>query len=883
MAIMKTRLTIIYTSACIILNTALVYGQHTLQGRIVDEKKEPLIYAQVVLLNPADSTLQFYDVSDNTGKYEITHIKPGEYLMQFTYMGKKTIYKHIRIPSKNDAYSGDTVMKNSDLPGEQVVVTAEYVPMEVKQDTVTFNARAFKTKPGAVVEDLLKKLPGVEVDNSGNVKALGEDVQKILVDGREFFDIDSKVATKNLPADAVSKINIFDKQSEDAEFSGINDGLLMRTINLELEKEHKTGFFGDGKAGAGTGDHYNTSGKLYRFSPRFQTAFLGMANNVNEFGYTGKGHGTWGHQINGLNTTCAGGINLSLSSKKPNRYYISYLGSSTRTELEETALKENFIGNGSYFQNTALISDSRDTPHKFNLGVRHTFNKSHKLTFNGNVSITSNNDESSTLTSTTRDHAVVNELDNITAASRQTTAASFSGSDIIKLNGGNTQLMTKGWIQYEENRSELSWVNTLSLFDPETVTQDHQFQDNIYESLSFQVNPGLVQKIRKLWYAEINLGLGSDDRTLNKKQGLFAQNDTYTDSMTAVFNTVETFAKPALSLRRSTAKSQMNVSLAGKIIRFDKVLDSSSVNDSRYVYILPSFHYTSQYQPGRRVSVRYSTSINMPGLNQLLPVTDTIDQLSLYKGNTDLTPEYSHNLSLQWSLFDAFSFTSFFARAGAAFIKDKVAASQTISEDYTMFVTPVNVDYDFNAWTNIHFSTPLRALGMKINASSNELFHNGISVINYEDNVQTMFSHAIDINLENRRKDKFHLVAGGSVTVNTVKFSVADNMNNRYFNTRVYTDFWFAPNDSWDLDAGAAVVNYNAESFREAVSIPVIEAGISYHFLRGRRATLRLKGYDLLNKYSSYQRISTVNYLMEKRRNVIGRYVILTLRIRSGK
>jgi len=286
------------------------FAQHSIEGRVIDEEGEPLTYANVVLLNPADSTMKYFDVADKEGKYQIRNIKPGDYLMHFSFVTKEAIYEEVTIPSDSGGEFGDTVMKAA-AAMDEVVVTAEYIPIQIKQDTVAFNTKAFKTKTGAVVEDLLKKIPGVEVDKAGNVKALGEDVNKVLVDGKEFFGKDPKVATKNLPADAVDKVQVYDKKTEEAEFMGVDDGVRERTINLLLNEDNKKGYFGNAGAGGGTGSHYNTGGKIYRFSSKLQSALLGMYNNVNEFRFTGKDMEEFGQRVSGLNTTAAGGLNLS--------------------------------------------------------------------------------------------------------------------------------------------------------------------------------------------------------------------------------------------------------------------------------------------------------------------------------------------------------------------------------------------------------------------------------------------------------------------------------------------------------------------------------------------------------------------------------------------
>lgn len=296
------------------------FAQHSLKGRVINEQGEPLTYANVVLLSPADSTLQYHDIVDQKGLYQIEHIKAGAYLMQFSFVGMAVIYENITVPPEQGENLGDKVLKANALLDE-MVVTAEYVPIEIEQDTVSFNAKAFKVEAGAAVEDLLKKMPGIEVDKTGNVKALGEDVTRVLVDGKEFFGNDPKLATKNLPADAIDKVQVYDKKTDEAEFTGIDDGVRDRTINLLLNEDKKKGYFGNAAAGGGTGSHYNTQAKLYRFSSTIQSALLGMYNNVNEFRFTGKDDASWGRKISGLNTTVAGGLNLSYNAEKRNRYF----------------------------------------------------------------------------------------------------------------------------------------------------------------------------------------------------------------------------------------------------------------------------------------------------------------------------------------------------------------------------------------------------------------------------------------------------------------------------------------------------------------------------------------------------------------------------------
>jgi len=856
------------------------YSQHSLKGRVTDDKNEPLSYATVAMLNPADSILKFFGVTNLEGKYLIKNINEGEYLMQYSFVGMVTIYEKITIPSGKEGDLGDKMMSPSSL--DEVIVVGEYVPITFKSDTVVFNAKAFTTKSHAVVEDLLKKIPGIEVDEAGNMKALGEDVTRVLVDGKEFFGNDPKVATKNLPADAIDKVKVYDKKSEEAVFMGIDDGVRDRTIDLMLNEDHKKGYFGNLEAGAGTGEHYKVGAKIYRFSNHIQSALLGMYNNVNEFGYTGKNMENWGQNIKGLNKSVAGGLNLSYNTKGNNRYFISYLASSRNQDLVEIISTTNFIQNGSYQQVGDLFNDENNSPHRVNVGVRHNFNNNHNLTFDGNLNYTANDLHSQTFANTGLNDTIVNHLKNLTESNSNSFNAYGKAVYIAKLNKNITQFKTNFTTQYNSSASLLDWRDTVTFFFPDSMAYYYQYRDDNTDKLTLSADPTLVHRIRKFWYLSAGVGLVSAIENLNRKQDIFIQDVAITDYPTPDFYTRHHSLKPTISLKRNSNKSQVNLSLAATWNRFDKVLDGESVENPVYSFFLPSFLFEYKYRKGRRIVFRYNTSINMPSVNQLYPVVNTLNQLSAYQGNLDLIPEYNHNTLFTWWLFDQFSFTSLFARLYGGYTRDKFSISNTTNQELIQSVIPVNVPYYYSAGAHISFSTPIRTLGTKVSLRTGENWSKGISIINSEDNIQTNFSHFVYLTFENRNKEKWDAKIGGSVSITDAKFSIA-SLNTIYYNTTYFTKLRYTPGEKWSFETDANVVNYNSKSFDEAVSIPVIGASISYYFLKGERASVTLKGSDLLNKYIGFYRNSTTNYLIQQEWNTIGRYVMLTFQIRINK
>ncbi len=867
----------------IILSLALagpLLAQHALTGTVSDEQGEALSFATVALLNPLDSILNYFGVTDSKGTYRIRNIKEGDYLLQYSFVGMKTLYKNISVPTPGGEDLGVQSLAANAL--EEVTVIEEYIPITFKSDTVEFNPNAFNTKSHAVVEDLLKKIPGIEVDEAGNMKALGEDVVNVRVDGKEFFGKDPKVATRNLPADAIEKIQVYDKKSDESDFTGVDDGVRERTINLLLNEDHKKGYFGNVEAGIGTNTRYSADGKIYRFSEKLQSALLGMANNINEFGYTGMHGKEWGASVEGENQSLAGGLNLSYNAKGSNRYFLSYLASTNNKELAEETRTENYLPGGTYYQHSLVNEEERTTPHKLNLGVRHKFNEKHNLILDGNLAFSSNNLSSEGITNTGIEDALINTLNNTTTTESSAIDADAKGSYVFKFNEGRTQFKTEASAFYYRDNSLLNWRDTIRLYSPDSMDLFVQYRDEYSDRAGLVVTPGVVQRIKQFWYLSAGVELGIKTEQLDWQQEIVRGNGESMDTILPSFSTQDLSVGPMLSLKRNSNKTLIEFILKGTWNQLDKMLDEVSLEKPTYFYFQPGFNYEYKYRTGRRVNVRYSTQVNMPSVNQLYPVANTLNLLSIYQGNLELSPEYSHNLSASWWYFDQFSFTSLFMRIGAGYVKDKIGWSQSTNEELITRISPVNTPDHRSFYSYISFSTPIRALGMKMSLTSHENWSKGLSIINGEDNTQTNFIHSLGLRFENRKKEKWDAALGANISITDARYSIS-SMNTVYYNTSLYTDIRFTPSEKWSFETKASIVNYDSKSFEESVNIPLLTAGISYYFLRGERASLTLRGYDLLNKQVGFERISMTNYLLQREWNTIGRYVMLVFHMRVGR
>ncbi len=225
------------TTTLIFLFTSLS-AQFSISSYLLDEKNEGLPFASIVLLNKSDSAIVAFGLSNNQGKYLVDVTSSGNYLLQYSFVGYKTVYKPLVTDWKEDKIIlKNTTLEVNNVELGEVQVTADRIPMKMKGDTIEYDAAAFKVAEGSDVEKLLSRMPGIEVDKDGNITAYGKKVEKIMVDGKEFFGDDLKMATKNLEAKAIEKVEVLDKKSKEAEFTGVDDGEETKTINPTLKEE----------------------------------------------------------------------------------------------------------------------------------------------------------------------------------------------------------------------------------------------------------------------------------------------------------------------------------------------------------------------------------------------------------------------------------------------------------------------------------------------------------------------------------------------------------------------------------------------------------------------------------------------------------------------
>lgn len=893
---------------CITIST---YGQsYSLTGDVFDDNGKPIPYSTSVLLNPNDSTLEFYAIADKQGRFVIKNIKKGQYLLQIAYLGHETVYRKMQIPNKKGENLGAFILKQYDQSIDEVKITGEHVPIRIKQDTIEYNASAFKTKPDAVVEDLLKKLPGIKVDRAGNIKAMGENVNNLLVDGKEFFGNDPKVASKNLPADAIDKVQLYDKKSDESEFTGIDDGSRDKTINLQLKDDKKNSFFGDITAGYGTDEHYKASAKAYRFNNKIQFATLGMINNINQFGFSfsdylnfnggiaslmnGGGSAkieitdnnsfpvNFGQPVTGLFTSGAGGFNFSHSKNKTDRFFISYLANGSGKSLEQKTTGQYFTGNTSFFHSDSLLEKIKDEAHRVNLGWRNRIDSNQNLIVNGAFSLTKRNSNSEKFQSSSENDLLINTQDYYSNIGSERISGNVNGSYIKKLKGNRTLFKLNADVFFSKNLNDLNYDNTVNFYQDRTLINNNVFQNNRTDNLNYTFDLSMMQKTNNIFYLVPVISYGNNTETLDRTQGFLISDDIPSDSVQIDFKKQYQHLNPGISIKRNTKESKFSISLGAEFGQMSSTLYDDE-QASNYWFFTPGLSYEYEYKTGRRISFSYNSGTDIPTADQLLPLVNNLNPLSVFYGNPDLNPEYSHRANMHWWIFDQFSFTSLLTSLRARYTKNKINWSTTINDQLVQSHTLVNVDNDLMISGNIDFSTPIRKLGLKINFNIEESYNEGLNFVNSIENKIINHGTRSSFSAENRKKDKIEVISGVGVNIQNVKYSLQGSLNRQYFDLYWFGEIHYSPIDKFDFGITADITRYTDHAFSESVQIPLINAEINWRFFKNNRAQLSLNAFDILNQNTGIRRISELNYLREIRSNTLGRYVMLSFKYRINK
>lgn len=907
-----TRLALLLTLLAVSVSTSIAAN---ITGIVKDlDTKEPLLEAAVKLVTANDSSFVAGTTTDIDGKFSLTGVKTGKYLLTVSYIGYADLEKPVTVGSSNLRLGVLSLKEASHMLGE-VSVVAVKTPIKVMEDTVEYNADSYHTQPNAVVEDLLKRLPGVEVGTDGSITANGKTISKFLVNGKEFFSDDPQVASKNLPANLVDKLQVVDRKSDMARLTGVDDGEDETVINLTFKKGMDQGWFGTAEGGYGTDDRYMGSFNVNRFWNGNQITLLGNFNNTNQIGFTdsnGSRFRRFGGN-NGITESRALGLNFNVGKEEIIRVGGDIMWSNTDaktiTKQERQYLFEDY---STYSKIDKAVRD-RGNNFRGDFRVLWKPDSFNTLEFRPNFSLNFNKSNDNEVTSYFN-----SSMDKVS----DNTARSYSKGDSYEFGGRliyshnfkrhrGRSFSISGQYRYsnvtETGTSINDFIRYIMEEDPDNTedssellnqySDNHTWSNRVMGQFTWTEPLGNVANGNFLTFSyRMNYRWNNADKlvydipddyeydimppVILNPDGTFTTEEPNPDYSNRYRN--NSFNQNIrLGYKKVTKNANMEVGLA-LVPQMTKsiYLDNSAKNIDRWVWnYSPFLRY--RYKFGKRSSIQlnYRGNSSQPSMAQLQPVADISNPTNIIQGNPNLDPSFSHSINIRFQDFNMDSQRSLMLMGDFQITQNSIISKSTYFDDGKRQTTYVNVNGVWNGRLMNMFSMPLRNKKWSV---SNHVFVNANHNIGFNNGLRnTSLSFRINESPGiTFRPDHFELELRPRYSVQTTHNSVQKNANQTVHSYGGRFDgTYYTP---WGLTLQSDI-NYSATSGYAAgydTRTWMWNATISQQFLRNKALTLSVKAYDLLNQRKNIRRNVTANYIDDTRYNALTRYFMVTLSYR---
>ena len=875
----------------------------TIKGKLIDSlSKQSLKDASITVLDAKDSTLEVFTLARPDGSFSLINIPLSEMIVQVTFLGYEQYSKRVKFSKTNMTVDmGNVFMKPASKDLGNVTVTQSAIQM--KKDTIEFTASAFKTKPNAVAEDLIRKMPGMEVGKDGSIKSQGEAVQRVLVDGKRFFGDDPKMATKNLPPDIIDKIQVFDDQSDQSKFTGFDDGNRVKTINITIKKDKRVGMFGKAVAGVGTDGTYDGSFNFSRMQGTKQITLLGQGNDINKQNFTqnnigggrgggggGRGGGNFGgnpgSSSGGITTTWAGGVNYRDAWNDKVDAYGSYFYNNLHIATDQTSNTQNILSaDSSTYVDAISSSIAKNANHRLTFNLEDRIDSSNTLIFRPNFAFQSSSPTSISSTTTTAGSKGVKVNESVSKSS--------SNNSGYSINGANLQLRHRFAKKYrtisldmdfsssQNNGDGISYtVNTFykPFFKADTLNQS--FKDSS-RSTSFNPTVSYTEPIGKNQVIELRYSLNYNTSTTIQNTYRFdnaGQKYSIFDSLFSNSYKNEVTSNTAnLSYRLQNAKYNFNVGTGFQFT--DQVSNNTTKNvivARNYVNFTPTVNFTYNFSKTRNLRFFYNGRTGQPSVTQLQPITTTTDNINFQVGNPNLNPQFTNSFRLLYTSFDPFSQRVIFATVNASVTSDDIVSSIVQKSNGGKVTTYVNMGGTYNLSGYFNYGFPLKKPKSNLNFQTNINLNQSQSVLNTLVNSTRSTILTETVKWTTNLKKNFDMNLSTSYTYNPLRYSLSPEQNSNYTTASLDADFTIYSENGWILSSNFDYTHYDNRPVGFNTTVFLITPAIAKQFLKNNAGEMRLSCFDLLKQNVAISSSASANQLINTRTNNLTQYFMLT-------
>ncbi|MEO6719558.1 MAG: TonB-dependent receptor [Ferruginibacter sp.] len=887
----------------------------SLTGKLEDSiGKAPILNATVSLISVRDSALVAFTRSDSLGRFSFNQLQNGSYRLSVSHSNFQPLWRNFETTTGISIIDiGPIFLKDKNLL-QELTVTAQRPAVEVNGDTLEFNSESFKTKPNAVVEDMLKKMPGVEVDKDGTVKVNGKKINRVLVNGKDFFNEDPKLATRNLPADAVDKVQVFEKKSDQAEFTGIDDGNAEQTINLKLKKDKKNAAFGKISAAAGTQSRYDGQFNINKFKDDQQLSVIGMANNSNRQGFslmdmlnfTGQAKrmmgGGGGIVINtgepedfglpvsgisnkqGITTTVADGINYSNVWKKKTDINTSYFYNNQQVDNDQLINRQYIIPGNNFTWKQNSSNNTSTQGNRFNFSADHKIDSFNSIKLTGTVGYQKGNiaRESEYKSSFPNGKLLNNGITNTTNA---TEGYNLNNSILFrhKFKKRSRTFSINGNMQYNDSRMNATQYSVNNFFKnaaidlSDTLNQVSKLNSN---TQSYGVNANYTEPLSKRSLLEIrgfyNTSSGDVDRRTFDYNETSGKHDVRNSNLSNAFQSNYLYTGGGISIRTQQKKYGFS---AGANLQYasllSKLKDNSFSLKQGFTNLLPMANFNYSFTKMKTLRMDYNTSTSQPNASQLQPVKDISDPLNVREGNPLLEQQYSHNLNVQFLNANPARQKNLFAFLNYYSLQNAIVNSDTIDSAGTRLTKPVNASGVFNITAMVERGIRIKKLNTRFSIGTNIAYNRAVNYINQQKNTTGNLSIAPRVSANYSYKDFLDIDLSARIAYNKARYSLQPVLNNNFWRQTYNLEA------TLNLPGGLTIYNeftysvYTGRSDGFNTRIGLWNASLSKQVLKSKKGEIKLSGFDLLKQNVGVDRNANNNFIEDIQYQALQRFFTL--------
>lgn len=928
----------IFLIGAFLLSLTTVNAQNlTVKGVLQDRSdKVPLQGATLRLTLQSDSTIRFNAVSDKQGAFEFNSLSSNTYKLTISSVGYETHEQIITLTDSSKDLGIIPVSRQAKMLAE-VTIKVSPPPVRQKTDTLEYAASAFKVNPDANAEDMMKKMPGVTVDR-GTVTAQGEQVRKVTIDGRDFFGDDATAALRNLPAEIIDKIQVFDRLSDQAQFTGFDDGNSVKAINIVTKADMRNGQFGRVYGGYGTDDRYSAGGNMTFFNGTRRISVVGQTNNINQQNFASQdlmgvtsnvnrggggggnrgggggprgggggnpGGGGWGGgqgnfligQQPGISKTNALGINFSDLWGKKLEVTGSYFFNNNNNLNNERINREYFASSddSTQFYKEHSLTNSDNFNHRLNMRMEYKIDSSNSIIFTPRLRL----QKVDALSSLNSDLSYASNPISVFQSSERSfrNGYNFEGELLYRhafpKRGRTLSINIESEWDQDKDETYIESINRSFKGTVPVTDSLQQLSDQLDKAYELSLNINYTEPIGK-GQLQFNYRPSWSDNKADQRTYHFddavGKYSIFDDSLSNQLNNTYNTQNGGISYRIGDRDNSFSVGINYQhaVLEGQQVFPYIADVKRTFSNVLPNLRLQKKISARSSIRVFYRARTNPPSVTQLQDVINIRNVLFPRTGNPDLNQDYSHTFVTRYQFTNSAKRTSFFANiflqntqdyitnASYLITRDSVVSNSIVLREGARLTKPVNLDGYWTVRSFLTFGMPVNFIKSNLNLNAGLSYSRIPGLIDNVENLSNSYNYNVGAVVASNINEFVDFTVSYSANFNRVTNTIQPELNNNYFSHVAGVQVNLLSKNGWLFQNDVTNQMYRGltEGFNQ--SYWLWNMAVGKKFLKDQKGELRLSVFDLLKQNQAINREVNELYIEDVQNDVLQQYFMLT-------